>query len=132
MEQLQLLSSLSISDIKKFDGTNFKFWLDEIKLWCDGCGFSDLLEITSIKNVNADKKKKLKMLRARILCFIREDIREAFLEYDLPSEIIDQLKNRFDKQNHICVCMRQHHQYFDLKFDCFNSTVLTLIESILT
>ena len=35
------------------------------------------------------------MLRARILSFIREDIREAFLDCELPSEIISQIKKSF-------------------------------------
>ena len=57
MDQLQLLNTLSITGIKKFDGTNFKYWLDEVKLWCDGCNLSDLLEITSEDNVSANIKK---------------------------------------------------------------------------
>ena len=65
----------------------------------DSLGLSELLDITSEQNVNLETTKKHKMLHARILCFIRKDIRSALLECDLPSQIIAQLKNRFDKQN---------------------------------
>lgn len=99
MEQLRLIGSLSSIDVKKFDGNDFKLWFEEVKLWVDSLGLSELLDITPEQNVNPETTKKLKMLRARILCLIREDIRSALLECDLPSQIIDQLKNRFDKQN---------------------------------
>nr|SZF06438.1 Retrovirus-related Polpolyprotein from transposon TNT1-94 [Psoroptes ovis] len=80
----------------KFDGDNLKDWLFELKLWAIESKCDELLDVDQI---TIGKEEDIKMIRATILRNMNRDIAMLVCDKNLPSEIIEELKARYEQSS---------------------------------